>query len=67
MRNKPDGELAKRFEVLIDDPNKSENDVQKFLEEHTEFLIPSWFQNHPITMNSIISKFPIGGRTADFA
>jgi hypothetical protein len=41
--------------------------VQTFLEEHTEFLIPSWFQNHPIAMNSVISKFPIGGRVADFA
>lgn len=67
MRAKPDEELAKRFEVLIGDPTKSENDVQTFLEEHTEFLIPSWFQNHPMAMNSVISKFPIGGRTADFA
>ncbi|MDB5713035.1 MAG: hypothetical protein JWO15_432 [Sphingomonadales bacterium] len=64
---KPDEELAKRFEVLIGDSTKSENDVQTFLEEHTEFLIPSWFQNHPIAMNSVIAKFPIGGRTADFA
>lgn len=67
MRAKPDEALAKQFEVLIGDPNKSENDVQTFLEEHTEFLIPSWFQNHPIAMNSVIAKFPIGSRTADFA
>ncbi|WP_185965065.1 Shedu anti-phage system protein SduA domain-containing protein [Glacieibacterium frigidum] len=67
MGVKPDEEIARQFEALIDDPKKTENHAQKFLEEHTEFLIPSWFQNHPMAMNSVISKFPIGPRTADFA
>lgn len=67
MKVTPDEETARRFEVLIANPRKTENDVQTFLEEHTEFLIPAWFQNHPIGMNCVISKFPIGGRTADFA
>lgn len=67
MRVKPDENIARRFELLIADPNRNENDVQSFLEEHTEFLPPSWFQNHPMAMNAIIAKFPIGGRIADFA
>lgn len=39
MKVTPDEETARRFEVLIADPRKTENHVQTFLEEHTEFLV----------------------------
>lgn len=67
MTVKPDEKLAKHFETLLEDSAKTENHVQTFLEEHTEFLIPSWFQNHPMAMNCVVAKFPVGGRIADFA
>ncbi|SDF89565.1 protein of unknown function [Sphingomonas carotinifaciens] len=68
MRQQPDEALATAFETLLSDEDKDENDIQAFLEEHTEFLDTSaWLLNHRLHMNCIIAKFPIGVRTADFA
>jgi len=68
MRQQPDEALASAFETLLSDKDKDENDIQSFLEEHTEFFDTSaWLLNHRLHMNCVIAKFPIGGRTADFA
>mgnify|MGYP002652352122 CR=1 FL=1 len=68
MRGVPNEALASAFEQLLDDADKDENDIQTFLEQHTELLDASaWLLNHRLHMNCVIAKFPIGGRTADFA
>lgn len=67
MRVKPSKTTASAFEKLLDDESKNENDVQSFLEEHSEFLVTPWLLNHQLHMNCIIAKFPIGDRSADFA
>lgn len=60
--------LATEFEHLLTAKDKDENDIQAFLEQHTEILDTSpWLLNHRLHMNCVIAKFPIGGRTADFA
>jgi hypothetical protein len=68
IRVPPDAALVAEFERLLADSDKDENDIQAFLEQHTEFLDTSpWLLNHQLHMNCVIAKFPIGGRTADFA
>lgn len=68
MRIPPDEALAAEFERLLADNDKDENDIQAFLEQHTEFLdTSSWLLNHRLHMNCVIAKFPIAGRTAHFA
>ncbi|KKI19739.1 MULTISPECIES: Shedu immune nuclease family protein [Sphingomonas] len=68
MRQPPDEALASAFEQLLADDGKNENDIQTFLEQHTELLdTSSWLLNHRLHMNCVIAKFPIAGRTADFA
>lgn len=68
MRQPPDEALASAFEQLLADDGKDENDIQTFLEQHTELLdTSSWLLNHRLHMNCVIAKFPIAGRTADFA
>lgn len=68
MRQSPDEALASAFEDLLIDEGKDENDIQAFLEQHTELLdTSSWLLNHRLHMNCVIAKFPIGGRSADFA
>nr|GLK21608.1 hypothetical protein GCM10017606_24350 [Microbacterium terregens] len=68
MRQSPDEALASAFEDLLVDEGKDENDIQAFLEQHTELLdTSSWLLNHRLHMNCVIAKFPIGGRSADFA
>lgn len=67
MRTEPDERLAREFEALIDDPETLEPELQRFLERHTEFIPTTTILNHRVHMNCVITKFPIGGRTADFA
>lgn len=52
--------------ILIDDlqyflekENQNENDLQRFLEEHSRYLVPEQF-GHGVMHNAIISKFPLG-------
>lgn len=67
MREKPDRELAAEFEALLAATDKDENNIQDFIEHHTEFLPTPFLLNHQLHMRCVISKFPVGGRTADFA
>ncbi|WP_422344964.1 Shedu anti-phage system protein SduA domain-containing protein [Parasphingorhabdus sp.] len=67
MRVEPIEDTACAFEDLLNDGSKNENDLQRFLEEHSEFLVTPWLLNHQLHMNCVITKFPVGDRTADFA
>tara|TARA_R110001606_G_scaffold241078_1_gene389096 strand:- start:28140 stop:29003 length:864 start_codon:yes stop_codon:yes gene_type:complete len=67
MRVEPIENVARAFEDILNDGDKNENDLQSFLEEHSEFLVTPWLLNHQLHMNCIITKFPMGDRTADFA
>ncbi len=44
---------------FLNEENKNENDLQRFLEEHSYYLVPEQF-GHGIMHNALISKFPLG-------
>lgn len=53
--------------ALLDDPDVSENDLQAYLERHTELLPNPHLLNHQIHFRSVISKFAIGKWKTDYA
>lgn len=60
--------LIKEFEELINNIDKNENDIQRFLEKNTELIPLPITLNHWLHFNVIISKLKIGGgRITDFA
>lgn len=63
----PKSNKYQEFEKLIESPEKSENDIQGFLEKNTEFLPVINLLHHNLHLNCIISKFPIGDFCTDFA
>lgn len=62
-----DETLVAEFRDLIDSADATENAVQAFMETNTAFVPTPDLLNHRLHMNSIIAKFPIGGRKTDFA
>jgi hypothetical protein len=60
-------EAAKAFEDLLAVPGSQENAIQNFLETHTAFMLTPGLLNHQLHLSCVISKFPIGGRIADYA
>lgn len=67
MAGKLDENLAVAFEELLGRPGGQENPIQAFIEQHTAFMLTPGLLNHGLQFNSVISKFPIGGRSADYA
>lgn len=60
-------ELKQSFLDMLDN-HKTENDIQRFLEEHTEMIPLPFIEYHGLTGNSIISKFRLGNElVTDFA
>lgn len=60
--------LVDQFLGMLDDVSTSEQCVQDFLEEHTEFFYPPFEQNHGIEHDLLVSKFQIDTTlTTDFA
>lgn len=57
-----DPNLVKEFNDLLDDTSKNENDIQKFLEEHTMLIPTPHMLNHGLHSNFFISKLPLGQR-----
>lgn len=50
------------------DNHKNENDIQRFLEDHTEMIPLPFLENHGLNDNAIITKFKLGSEmTTDFA
>ena len=47
------------FKSILNDINKTENDVQDFLEQNTEFIPKMFLLNHQLHFNVIVSKFKI--------
>lgn len=61
-------ETKQSFIALIDDQTKNENDVQRFLEDHTELIPLPFLSGHYLHFSSVISKFKLGGEyITDFA
>lgn len=60
-------ELKQAFIDMLDS-HKTENDIQRFLEEHTEIIPLPFLENHGLYLNVIISKFKLGNEmVTDFA
>lgn len=55
------------FKELLALPGGQENAIQSFMEQNTRFLLTPGLLNHGLHLNCVISKFPIGGRIADYA
>lgn len=62
-----DLDVVTAFEALLAQPKRNENEIQKFLEEHTALAPRPVLHNHRLHFNCLISKFPIGERIADLA
>jgi len=57
-----------RFEELLSSTDISENEIQDFLETHSELIPTPWLLNHALHLEVVISKFPLGtGLVTDFA
>lgn len=60
-------ELKQSFLDMLDN-HKTENDIQRFLEEHTEMIPLPFLENHGLNDNAIITKFKLGSEmVTDFA
>lgn len=46
---------------FLENENKNENDLQRFLEVHSRYLVPEQF-GHGVMHNALISKFPLNGK-----
>lgn len=67
MTKLPDEVKQAYFEIL-DDPSKNENDIQRFLEDHTELIPLPFLLGHYLHDTAIISKFKLGNEcVTDFA
>lgn len=55
-----DENLDKEFKELLNDTSKNENDIQKYLEEHTMLIPTPHMLNHQLHYNFFISKLPLG-------
>lgn len=53
--------------ALLDNPDVLENDLQAYLERHTELLPNPHLLNHQVHFRSVISKFAIGKWKTDYA
>lgn len=67
MRVEADTAVIKGFRDLIDARKDNENEVQAYLEENTALIVTPHLRHHDLHMNCLISKFPMGDRTPDFA
>lgn len=60
--------LIKKIEELLANKETNENDIQTFLENHTELIATPFLLNHGLHFNAIISKFKISdGLISDYA
>lgn len=60
--------MLKNYVELISDQNKSENEIQEFLENNSELIPLEFLRGHHLHFNTIISKFPLGRKyKTDFA
>lgn len=57
-----DKNLVKEFQELLNDTSKNENDIQKYLENHTMLIPTPHMLNHQLHFNFFISKLPLGQR-----
>ena len=55
-----DEKLVQEFKELLDDSSKNENDIQKYLENHTMLIPTPHILNHGLHYNFFISKLPLG-------
>ena len=57
----------KEFVKLLNEC-KDENEVQDFIEKHSQFIPRKYMENHGISANVVVSKLPIGNKwQTDFA
>ncbi len=60
--------LIKQYKDVLNDANKTENDVQDFLEDNTQLIPLPILENHGLSMNAVISKFRLGNEAiTDFS
>lgn len=63
-----DETLIKEYKNVLNDHNKNENDIQFFLEHHTQLIPLPIMENHGLSMNVVISKLKLGNEhITDFA
>ncbi len=63
-----DESLIKLYKEVLNDPDKTEDDVQDFLEHHTQLIPLPIMENHGLNMNTVISKFRLGNEAiTDFS
>ena len=63
-----DNAIIKEYKDLLNNPQKNENDIQNFLENHTQLIPLPIMENHGLNMNVVISKFRLGNEAVtDFA
>ena len=61
-------DIVEEFKKLLNDKNKDENDVQRYLEDNSELIPLPFLAGHQLHESAIISKLPIGnGYISDFA
>lgn len=64
----PNELLIQEFENLLSDKSTDENDVQRYLEEHSELIPLPILEGHQLHESVVISKLPIGNKfISDFA
>lgn len=60
--------LITDFKKMLDDVNTKENDIQGFLEIHSQLIPTPFLLGHSLHFNSVISKFKLSGNyITDFA
>lgn len=61
-------DVKQAYFSLLNKTDKNENDIQRFLEEHTELIPLPFLLGHHLHDMAVISKFPLGNeRATDFA
>ena len=52
-------DIVEEFKKLLNDKNKDENDVQRYLEDNSELIPLPFLAGHQLHESAIISKLPI--------
>lgn len=66
MRYSVSEEKISEFKGLISNESADENDIQRFMEENTEFIPTHSLLNHGLHFDCVISKFKIGKWSTDY-
>lgn len=67
MTAAPPENAAAELQSILEKPGAHENELQGFLEVHTEFMMTPDLLNHQLNFNGVLVKFPVGDRFCDYA